>query len=95
MHFQADFRLYDQFTIDIVSSQFDEHESRRGMWLWLKIKIKKKILAEAKANIGQVMSHAREEYLFQWAFRIEFDIRKKGPIINSRDQIIDLCSGKQ
>lgn len=31
MHFQADFRLHDQFTIDIVSGQFDEHESRRGM----------------------------------------------------------------
>ena len=91
MHFQADFRLDDQFTIDIVSGQFDEHEPRRGMWLWLKIIV----LAEAKANIGQVMLHAREEYLFQWASRIEFDIRRKEPIINSRDQIIDLCSGKQ
>lgn len=58
-------------------------------------KNKNKNASWTQANIGQVMLHAREEYLFQWAFRIEFDIRRKQPIINSRDQIIDLCSGKQ
>lgn len=30
---QAHFCVDDQFAFDIVFGQFDEHESRRGVWL--------------------------------------------------------------
>lgn len=58
---QAHFCVDDQFAFDIVFGQFDEYESRRGVWLVQG----KKIFLNYFANSEQVMLHAREEYLFQ------------------------------